>query len=307
MHSLLVDPPSSSPSTPFVVSGRGAFLPSTPSSTTLNSSNSGSQIPHLRRSMSDMSNSSDSFILPALDPRVQRVKRAESFGGAMLFGPGQSLKRAPSFGATSKRSSGAMSLSSRDSDVTSSDEEEKLRSMKAKKARVKATSTTPPPSSSPVHSPEKHRLQRKANQQVSSKPAKNSKESSARRSSRPKANLQRNPSILGGELPQPQSHMDPPKIRTPRIANTHKTDRSLKTADTAPTPGPVSRVLDFSPMSTTPSESQNKPLRRSKGAKLPQRSIARKISFNSLTTSAVEENINPSGGNGLLGSAFQLH
>ncbi|TFY61468.1 hypothetical protein EVJ58_g4484 [Rhodofomes roseus] len=52
-----------------------------------------------------MSNSSDSFVLPAVDPRMNRVKRTESFAGSM-YGPGQGLKRAPSFGAVSKRSSG---------------------------------------------------------------------------------------------------------------------------------------------------------------------------------------------------------
>ncbi|KAH9928272.1 uncharacterized protein B0H18DRAFT_1117957 [Fomitopsis serialis] len=284
--------PSSRSTSPFRAPGGQAFFPSTPSSTTLNSNHSSSRIPRLRRSMSDMSNSSDSFVMPAVDPRMQRIKRTESFAGSMLYGPGQGLKRAPSFGALSKRSSGAMSLSGRDSDATSSDEEEKLRSMKAKKARVKTASSASPPTS-PVKSPEISRT-RKPPKSSPAKTSRSSKDTPARRPAKPRANIQRNPSILGGELPQLQSSFEPPtpSRRTPR-ADRQTHHLSPKSPDA---PAVESTVT------ATPASS--KALRRTKGSKLPHCPVARKISFGS-PGSPTEKSGSPSAG-ASLGSAFQM-
>ncbi|OCH95340.1 hypothetical protein OBBRIDRAFT_573012 [Obba rivulosa] len=286
---------------PFLAS----MITSTPSSSTLNSSISGSRLPRLRRSQSSMSNSSDSYVAPAVDPRVQRIKRTESFGGALLYGPG-SLKRAPSFGATSRRSSGAMSidLNGKESDVTSSDEEEKLRSIKAKRARVKAISPTPP--ASPTIAFEKPQTPRKAPAQPPRTPVKAAADS-PRRILRPRANLQRNPSILGPELPQAQPVVEiPASPRPPTRSGGH---RARKTPKTIECPGPITNPAPTpsqnSPVTTqTP---QSKGLRRVKGSKLPQRHLARKISFGSLKTPQDEENTGPGLGAGFgLGSAFQM-
>ncbi|KAH9940964.1 hypothetical protein B0H21DRAFT_697351 [Amylocystis lapponica] len=297
---------SHSPSPPHPLATRGSFFPSTPSSTTLNSSNSGSRIPRLRRSLSSLSGSSDSYCQIAVDPRMQRVKRADSFGGQLLYGPG-SLKRAPSFGATSKRSSDAMSinLSGRDSDVTS-DEEEKLRSMKAKKARVKASSPSSPATSSPAISPEKRRrLQRKSSQQPLNKQAKPLKEGSARRSTRPKINLERNPSILGAELPLP--HVDLEHSAALRSSPGSRNRKSPKSPNLSTSPPAKSGVIAFNLEhipTFNPQTPQDRPLRRIKGTSVPSRP-ARKISFGSISVPSSEDTTCPGAGLGL-GSAFQL-
>ncbi|EMD34025.1 hypothetical protein CERSUDRAFT_117538 [Gelatoporia subvermispora B] len=284
---------------PFIAS----MITSTPSSSTLNSSVSGSRLPRLRRSQSSMSNSSDSYVAPAVDPRVQRIKRTESFGGALLYGP-SSLKRAPSFGATSRRSSGAMSidLNGKESDVTSSDEEEKLRSIKAKRARVKAISPTPP--ASPAIATEKPQTPRKTHAQPPRTPVKAVAET-PRRTLRPRANLQRNPSILGPELPQPQHTIAMPA--TPRYATRSEGRRPRKTPKPLETPNsPLKNSLPSQNSPIVVQTPQSKGLRRVKGSRLPQRQLARKISFGSLVPQD-EENTEPGVGAGFgLGSAFQM-
>ncbi|KZT73006.1 hypothetical protein DAEQUDRAFT_762373 [Daedalea quercina L-15889] len=280
--------PSSRSTSPYRSHGGQAFFPSTPSSTTLNSNHSSSRIPRLRRSMSDVSNSSESYIMP-VDPRMQRIKRTESFAGSMGYGHGQGLKRAPSFGAVSKRSSGAMSLSGRDSDATSSDEEEKLRSVKAKKARMKTASPTTPPTS-PVKSPEISRSQRKPHKSSPAKTTRSSKDTPTRRSTKVRANLQRNPSILGPELPQLNLEPPTPMRRTPRA------DHAMRRASPrSPDAAPVESTITATPASS-------KSLRRPKGNKLPQPPVSRKISFGSPASAAGEGG---SQGHGL-GSAFQM-
>ncbi|KAL6302418.1 hypothetical protein BKA93DRAFT_827498 [Sparassis latifolia] len=274
---------------------------STSSSTTLNSSASReSRIPRLQRSMSSVSSSSDAYMAPAIDPRVQRIKRSDSFGGQMLYG---SLKRAPSFGSISKRSSDAMSMSigGRDSDATSSDEEEKLRSLKAKKPRVQANS--PPPPFRPL--PEKKsKLSVKQSHQTIDK-SRIPKETPPRRSSRLKANLQRNPSILGPELPLPLPVSSPSMFRPVSRTGTPKS-RKLKSTDSpvAIRGAAGATLLHRTPV--TPQTTQAKPLRRTHGSRLPQRPPARKISFSSVPTPPSEENVDTGAGLGL-GSAFQLH
>ncbi|CCM00116.1 uncharacterized protein FIBRA_02143 [Fibroporia radiculosa] len=300
---------SSRPSSPsFGMARRRGIFPSTPSSTTLNSSNSDSRNAHMRRSMSDMSNSSDSFILPVLDPRVQRVKRADSFAGSRVYGPGQSLKRAPSFGTIPKRSSGAMSQSGRDSEATSSDEEEKMRSMKAKKARVKAASPTPLPTSSPSVSPEKPKSRRKSHQETVNKSPRANKETSARRTTKPRTNLKRNPIILGGELPHPQPDRNPPTTRDSLRTDNFNLLHTSRIGDLLTARGPHALEVPMTPGTpSTPQVPRGKSLRRTGGAKLPSRTIARKISFGSMIAPAPEAYGEPGSGFGLgLDSAFQL-
>ncbi|KAH9846659.1 hypothetical protein C2E23DRAFT_743498 [Lenzites betulinus] len=289
-------------SSPRLRSGARA-VPSTPSSTTLNSEsscNSGSRIPRLQRSMSSISSSSDSYVTPAVDPRLQRIRRAESFAGSALYGPGSPLKRAPSYGSISKRHSDSMSVDcSNRSDVTSSDEEEKLRSKRAKKPRVKASSPTPPPVTSPITSPEKKSLRRSTRVIVktpstgSSTPVKDT----ARRSPRAKINLQRNPSMFGPELPPIATQS--PRLMSPAVSPTKS--RTTHRSPAAPTP--ASPSVRGSPM-VTKTPSSRKPSRRAKGPSLTTGQIGRKISFGG--PSGAGENASPGVGLGLEG-AFQMH
>ncbi|KAF9267881.1 hypothetical protein L218DRAFT_651520 [Marasmius fiardii PR-910] len=189
--------------------------PSTPSSSTLNTLSSLSTSaarPHLiRRSASTLTSSDISMLssqssmgeepaltlLPSgvsgsLDPRMQRLKRSESFCAPShplnAFGSPirkestpsgtppptrQAFKRAPSYGTLAqearerekeKRNSGIFHLEDRDrmnaSPCPSSDEEEKVRDKKAKKPRVpglKTTKTTVPQLDPPVPETKKTR------------------------------------------------------------------------------------------------------------------------------------------------------
>ncbi|KAI0359812.1 hypothetical protein OH77DRAFT_1493326 [Trametes cingulata] len=288
----------------------GRPVPSTPSSTTLNSESScssASRIPRLQRSMSSISNSSDSYVQPAVDPRLQRIRRAESFTGSALYGSGSPLKRAPSYSSISKRHSDSMSVDcSNRSDVTSSDEEEKMRTKRAKKPRVKASSPTPPPVTSPVTSPEKGKPLRRSTRTLVNAPSTASPSAAKdtpRRAARPKANLQRNPSILGPELPpiltQPSvSRLVPP---SPSPVKTRSTRRPSATPTTA---SPSLREAPMVPQTPT-SSSSRKPSRRSKTSSLASGALGRKISFGALGSAAGEENVGSGVGCGL-GSAFQL-
>ncbi|TFK92686.1 hypothetical protein K466DRAFT_480222 [Polyporus arcularius HHB13444] len=290
-------------------------LGSTASSTTLNSQSScgpDSRIPRLRRSLSSISNSSDSYIQqPDVDPRMQRIKRAESFAGSALYPPGSPLKCAPSFALMSKRSSDAMSVDcSNRSDVTTSDEEEKLRTKKAKKPRVKAASPTPtcpaPTCLSPPPSFTKAKQLRKANKQLPKPPSSGGTKDTSHRSSRPKANLQRNPSILGPELPcaspAPRSEASPCKPPSPRSPK-----------KTHVCPNPVESLHKtaarwMSAMSATPSSpscSGDFMCRRGYRSSLNHAGVGRKISFGDLAAPQEEENMALRDGESLE-SAFQL-
>lgn len=278
----------------------GRILPSTPSSTTLNSvSSCGSMSrgPRLRRSKSSLSNSSDSFAVPATDLRLQRIKRAESFAGSALYGPGSPLKRAPSYGAISKCSSDAMSvdISIRDSDVTS-DEEEKQRSKTAKKPRLKATSPTPPTpiaAEQPRKAAKSPKASVKAKSQAAAAPG--AKEPhSPRPPPKPRANLQRNPSILGPELPKPQQWDASPRAQA-RVKERKKVKASPEAVARDVTPG-TDRV---------PSPPPPHGLRRTKRPGLMGAPVARRISFG--VVAPQDSNGHCSNAGPGLESAFQLH
>lgn len=215
------------------------------------------------------------------------MRRAESFAGSALYPPGSPLKCAPSFGVISKRSSDAMSVDhSNRSDVTTSDEEEKLRSKKAKKPRVKAASPTPPATSPPM-SPQKPKQLRRTTKLIG-KPT--SSQDGAHRSSRPKANVQRNPSILGPELPSCQTAA--PRI-TPAPVQPYQRLHHSRTQ--CPTTTPCTPVPG-SPTHRSPRRA------RAPSGRAP---VGRKISFGSLAPPQEEENVGFGAGLGL-GSAFQL-
>ena len=193
------------------------------------------------------------------------------------------------------------------SDATSSDEEEKMRSRKAKRARRKISSPAP---ASPIVSPKI--VQPAGVQTVRPKIASNT---TAKRtklstlvdkdpSSKPKANLQRNPSILGGELPAPQPNVEPPAVAraSHRVrASRHDIYQNLDS--------PVHSPMAISPYNIThipPATPQSASgLRRPRPTShLPRASLARKISFGTLA--AHEEENHGASGIGLE-SAFQMH
>ncbi|KAH9945136.1 uncharacterized protein BXZ73DRAFT_73332 [Epithele typhae] len=273
---------------------RTIALSSTASSTTLNSQSScgsESHLPRLRRSLSSISNTSDQ---PGMDPRVQRLRRTESFAGSALYPPGSPLKCAPSFGSLSRRNSDLMSVDcSNRSDVTTSDEEEKVRSKKAKKPKVKPSSPTPP-LLSPLTSPVKTKQLRRTTKHISKGSVHAPAKDLTRQAPRTKLNVRQNPSILGPELPcvtAPTSHTSQPpspiRSRPRKVPSTHTLSASNNT-----------------PPCQTPATSSPRTLRRVRGVPMGHKTVGRKISFGSLPTPE-EENVAFAAGQGL-GSAFQL-
>ncbi|KAJ7126863.1 hypothetical protein C8R44DRAFT_106753 [Mycena epipterygia] len=250
---------SSSPSThiPSLIS------PSTPSTSTLSSlSTVGSHPRVLRRSASITSSSTTSNSrmslssaggLPpiAADPRVQRVRRSESFCAPSAKEPmsasRHAVKRAPSYGALAQESRNKMPAEDLDISVPypSSDEEEKIRARRAKKPRMRSTSastSSPPPSpstapsspSSATQSPDS--LRSKARSPVCTEEPMLVKRTAKSKTSitssravdlpksareRPKGmNVKRNPSMFGAELPQLRSVLQQPETpaTTPFLA-----------------------------------------------------------------------------------------
>lgn len=299
--------------------------PSTPSSTTLYSGSSSSDKTRFSRptklhrasTLSSTSSSSDQQMHPP-DPRVQRIRRSDSFCGAP-FDKLQSLKRAPSFSASSVQSKNAASAAKQTkyanaqvgresiSPYPSSDEEEKIRSKKAKKPRVVASkSSTPIPTapSTPTTTTSPRpttRTPKSKPKPTADKPADSDSKSSQSgsgsstcksgstvkkaaatngstapkhpSSTKPRANLQRNPSIFGAPLPQPQIQPPSTVVAAPAVA---------------------------------PATPQTKTLRR---VKARPANFARRISFSSLVAPSEPQNGELDNRRGCLelGSAFQLH
>ncbi|KAJ3479525.1 hypothetical protein NLI96_g8992 [Meripilus lineatus] len=295
---------------PFAFTKRGtpSLNPSTPSSTTLNSSISSSRSCRLQRSISSLSSASDQFSLSSVEHKMRRIKRAETFSVSEAFA--RPLKRAPSFSASSRGSMESVAMSidfnARDSDVTS-DEEEKIRyRRKTKKARTKATS--PPPTRIPLTPSKPGRLSTPTNVTPSATPIskatptnRDSRSSAVKASAKPRANLKRNPSILGPELPNPQPNLEPPASIRAAYSPYPKPFKVVRSPSQVPE-SPYS-LTNVPP--TTPQTQPTRTLKRTKAsASLNRRAPARKISFGSLAPPVEEPVV---GGAGLgLGSAFQL-
>nr|GAT50757.1 predicted protein [Mycena chlorophos] len=264
--------------------------PSTPSSSTLSSLASLSAASHprtLRRSMSITSSSTASSsrmslgsvgsLPPIDDPRVTRIRRSESFCGPQME-PRRSVKRAPSYGVMAA----AVEI-----DLTpSSDEEEKDRTRRAKKQRVRNDSAaTPPLSPSPVSSPAtspvtKTRATAGALKRKTPASVKAPESASAVPS---KSTRKRSPGLFGAELPLASS--------------------SASSQD----PAPTTPILSPAPLllsAAAPAPEKVKTLRRVR--RLP---AARRISFGSLIPPVGEEAPDAdmeSNAEHALGSAFQL-
>ncbi|GJE88725.1 hypothetical protein PsYK624_048080 [Phanerochaete sordida] len=295
---ILTSPPYSHyalPSSP--TRGPPSLMPSTPSSMTLNSGISDVRPSAFRNSVSSMSSESDQPLVVA----TRRVRRPDTATGPT------SLKRAPSFGSSrNSMESVAMSIdfNARQSDATSSDEEEKLRNQNAKRARRKVASPTleSPLASPPPSSNKRQRIAPKTPSKVPTKttPAVQGSSQSQGRASKPRANLQRNPSILGPELPNPQ--------RTPQSPVATRSHSGASAYPRRPASPAVYHAVPASPYNLTSippvTPSGHRSSRRSRQtAPLPRAPLARKISFDSLSPSQGE---NGGSGEGL-GSAFQLH
>ena len=240
---------------------------------------------------------------------MRRIKRADTFAGSAAFPTSRPLKRAPSFGASSRGSLESIAMSidfndARDSDVTS-DEEEKVRRRKAKKARTKASS--PPHTSIPLTPSKPIRQSTPTNVAPSvsvskgTPTAKEHKPAALNRSAKPRANVRRNPSILGPELPNPQPNLEPPASIRSAYSPYPKPIKVVR-SPTRTTDSPCSL------MNATPTTPQTQPIRSLKRTKastaLSRRPPARKISFGSIIPPA-EDVVGAGAGLGL-GSAFQL-
>ncbi|KIY69081.1 hypothetical protein CYLTODRAFT_430604 [Cylindrobasidium torrendii FP15055 ss-10] len=167
---------------------RGGLSPSTPSTSTLASLSSFARSHH-RRSGSTLSSmtSNESMaenkipfeLLPssmtsAPDPRVQRVRRSESFCSTSRDPPPSPPttripKRAPSYGALAQENKHASRARAAndgkpvrgDSPDPSSDEEERARAKSAKKARTRTGAVASPASPSPISAPGQKQKKRK--------------------------------------------------------------------------------------------------------------------------------------------------
>jgi hypothetical protein len=180
-----------------------------------------------------------------------------------------------------------------------------MRCRKAKRARRKASSPVPvsPIVPSTVVAPA---ARTKAAGNTTTKRTKTTVSSTTEKTSsaRPKANLQRNPSILGAELPAPQPNVEPPAV-----ARASQRVRVSRQETYQPLDSPVHSPMVISPYNIThipPATPQSaKPLRRARPTvPLPRASFARKISFGALATQNEENH----GASGLgLESAFQMH
>lgn len=293
------DSPLSGASRPFSL-GDDPYTPTTPTDD-LHHRNSASSLcmsrgPRLRRSTTTISNlptipwgvtsnvmSCDTSSLLA----VPTIKRSGSFTSPSKNGLGHSLKRAPSFGTLSTRSSSSrMSIDDQKENspahelakhqqqldiYPSSDDEEKVRGKKVKKQRITSSAASSKASSSLSKVTSSSTL--KSTGTATPKGSVRSRKTSS------KVRLTRSSSMFGAELPNPQPNPIPVALQSPAISP------------------PSSDVM-------SPLVSPQKTLRRVKTTNFPRAALPRRISFGSLAT-AVEEEVEHSGSG--LGDAFQLH
>ena len=272
------------------------------------------------------------------DPRVQRVKSSDSFCAPIpppkdikpvtpLKESTVGIKRPPSFGTLAQEARRDIQQSAnvheaiKDSFYPSSDEEEKIRTKSAKKLKVKEPASADKKAKTKLKEHASPDRKAKAGSLRSSQPnlppgvAKEASTEAAvgtkgTKRVRPGAmNLQRNPSILGAELPHLRSTGvgSPPQSPRARIPTS-------PIAMTAPVTSLVLQKLSASPEFTPATPPKGKTLRR-----VQRLALGRRISFGSLVSppeDADAESDDEDGGClerlrqrelGQLGSAFQLH
>lgn len=254
--------------------------------------------------------------------RRTRAKRADSYSA-----PKRAHKRAPSFGAQAQEAR----VSNMDVDGAachSSDEEEKTRSMLAKKPRTKHRAPTSPTSSrsavtpaslsvsaTPIAQPLKPRNVSKSkvatipdDGSCVNKLSKTSAVPTAIKSEKPRRNHKRNPSMFGAELPNIQHHPTQARLAEPLLTLSSSSPPTQPSSPVSPSLT-CSTVLT-SPEPLSPSPTQTRTLRRVRRVDL---GVGRKISFGNLAKCVEEDEIqkasapaHPREGTNMLGSAFQL-
>jgi transcription factor SPN1 len=269
------------------------------------------------------------------DPRVQRVKRSDSFCAPIpppkdikpvtpLKESTVGIKRPPSFGTLAQEARRDMQQSAnvpeaiKDSSYPSSDEEEKIRSKSAKKLKVKEPASADKKAKTKLKEPASPDRKARAGSPRSPQPkvppgvpteapAEAAVGTKCTKRVRPGAmNLQRNPSIFGPELPHLRS-VSPAQSPRARIPTS-------PVAMPAPITSPVLQKLSASPELAPATPPKGKTLRR-----VQRLALGRRISFGSLVSppeDADAESDDEDGGClerlrqrelGQLGSAFQLH
>ncbi|TFK75185.1 hypothetical protein BDN72DRAFT_892533 [Pluteus cervinus] len=311
---------SPSPSPPSTLSH--TINPSTPSSSTLNSATSILARPSaMHRSSSSLTLSSrtseDSYLLPAVSrakpkpldvnppPLPPKDKTSLRYGTNVNV---PTSKRKPIRSGDSPRLMSAFGATGeKEGNVTypSSDEEEKLRSKSVKRLRGKhgTAITASPQSSTPESSsssPPDGKVISTTKTRKAPRPADQDdqrRNPSTRRNVVP-MNVQRNPSILGPELPTKTQSTSPKTQQTPSWRSPLPVDTP---ASPPPSSSPASAVA-ATPATATGDTHKVKTLRRVK--RMPP---ARRISFGSIQPKNSQEDIeNAADADGGLGSAFQL-
>ncbi|KAF7970087.1 hypothetical protein HWV62_25076 [Athelia sp. TMB] len=216
-----------------------------------------------------------------VDPRVQRVRRAESFAAPSARG---TLKRAPSFASPVKREGRAEAVVS---PGASSDEEERVRGRGAKKARVMPARAVKAAAPAPAGSPTKKPAAKKSGE------------------GKPRLNLQRNPSMFGAPLPA-LVLSPPPRAPAPAVPNTntlaHLASPMVTAAASPHTASPM--PLD------TPAPAPATPNRKLRRVPRVPAEVGRRIEFGGALALPGSPRAGGGGsgsGSAGLGSAFQLH
>lgn len=222
---------------------------------------------------------------------VPRIKRSESFSSPNWNGLGHSLKRAPSFGTLSTRSSKSHDSSRMSVDdqkenspqthqeldiYPSSDDEEKLRSKKVKKLKTAVEASPTIDKGKRTRSSSRLTLPKAASSATLKSSATTTPTSTVRSKKSSRAKVPKASTIFGAELPHPQPEPSPP----------------------ANMPSPAAPVI----LENLQTPAPGRTLRRVKTTNFPSQ-MSRRISFSNLAPPVEEESTGQGSG---LGSAFEM-
>ena len=230
---------------------------------------------------SSLSSSSDPASLYPDNPRVQRMKRAETFAASATS---KSLKRAPSFGGNSDLSSLSDTMSLDDNAVQEVPPTTHLEDRPAKRSRKRSRPmspmTTTPVLETPAKKPTRPSVAKTRDLRdlglgspIAISPAIHpSPAHNTRSATKLRANVRRNPSIMGGELPFPQQTPSAPQ---PTAMSPPSSRMSIGSDD--------GRILNFSPSSPA-----HKGLRRVKASTYGTRPLVRSFAFGAIAGESCE-------------------
>ncbi|KAF8496039.1 hypothetical protein JB92DRAFT_1079806 [Gautieria morchelliformis] len=225
-------------------------------------------------------------IKPGPATRAGLIRRSESYAAPLQ----PSLKRAPSFGASSIVSGAAPKqlVAEKQPQDPESDDEEKVRQKKVKRPRTRSTHSSAP------GAPEKKREEKKAQAEKDVTGSKSVKSTSK---SRPQQRV-RSGSMFGADLPQPQPSSSLPTA-SPKDLSPSTTSNPPRRASASPPPSAAAGVKTLRRVKTTAFNLGSCP-------------TARRISFGSLAVPAEEQARESGSGYSMpeagsaLGSAFQM-